>query len=281
VHGQRDGRARCLSEGFPVSTFRVALFRFSLDFVLTFSTRQQYVPRDLSDRVFQDGDSGRVMIALRCSGDCAEGLFLCLYVRDDAMKRWSTHAIIAVYLGILTMGVVVHAVQFREHSHPLKYFVIWDMFCGWSAWEQRTHILGEGESGEFYELAPGPWGSFSAYSENLSRQHYDPFAEHMLRQAQNSLARTSHEPIRRILVVEESWAKKYNLPAHLAGKLTPTPTDKQSYIHIRDIFLPDGTSVEHRGAWLARQAQAALLDNPRLEQLTMPRFPVVAMNRAE
>tara|TARA_R110002072_G_scaffold302710_2_gene487582 strand:+ start:76581 stop:76910 length:330 start_codon:yes stop_codon:yes gene_type:complete len=103
----------------------------------------------------------------------------------------------------------------------------------------------------------------------------------MLRQAQNSLARTSHEPILRILVVEESWAKKYNLPDHLVGKLTPTPTDKQSYIHIRDIFPPDGTSVEYRGAWLARQARAALLDNPRLERLTMPQFPVVAMSRTD
>lgn len=179
------------------------------------------------------------------------------------------------------MGVVAHAVQYHEHSHPLTYFVIWDMFCGWTAWEQRSHVLAEGESGQFYEVAPGPWGSFSAYSENVSRQHYDPFAEHMLRQAQNTLAKTSHEPIRRILVVEESWAKKYNLPDHLAAKLTPVPTEKKSYIHVRDVFLPDGTPLEQRGAWLSMQSRAALLDNPRLEQLTMPQLPVVAMNRAD
>lgn len=221
------------------------------------------------------------MNALRCSDDCAEGLFLCPYLRDNAMKRWSTHAIITIYLGVLTTGVVAHAVQYREHSHPLTYFVIWDMFCGWTAWEQRSHVLAEGESGQFYEVAPGPWGSYSAYSENVSRQHYDPFAEHMLRQAQNTLAKTSHEPIRRILVVEESWAKKYNLPAHLAAKLTPAPTEKQSYIHIRDMFLPDGTLLEHRGAWLSMQSQAALFDNPRLEQLAMPQLPVVAMNQSD
>lgn len=197
------------------------------------------------------------------------------------MKRWSTHAIIAIYLGILTMGVAAHAVQYREHSHPLTYFVIWDMFCGWSAWEQRTHILAEGESGEFYELAPGPWGSFSAYSDDVSRQHYDPFAEHMLRQAQNALTHTSHEPIRQILVVEESWAKKYNLPFNLATRLTPQSLEKQTYIHVRDIFLPDGTPVDRRGAWLDLQSQAALMDNPRFQQLTRTPLPVIAMTRTD
>lgn len=221
------------------------------------------------------------MIALRCSQRCAEGLFLCPHVKDDAMKRWSTHAIIAIYLGILTMGVAVHAVRYHEHSHPLTYFVIWDMFCGWTAWEQRTHILGEGESGDFYELAPGPWGSFSPYSENVSRHHYDPFLEHALRQAQTVIARTSHEPIRRILVVEESWAKKYNLPDHLARRLTPQPVEKESYVHVRDIFAPDGSPIQRRGAWLDLQSRSALMDNPRLQQLTTSRLPIIAMSHIE
>ncbi|NQV23950.1 MAG: hypothetical protein HQ518_06235 [Rhodopirellula sp.] len=197
------------------------------------------------------------------------------------MKRWGTHTVITIYLSILTIGVAAHAVQYHQHSHPLTYFVVWDMFCGWTAWESRTHILAEGESGEFYELAPGPWGSFSAYSENVSRQHYDPFGEHMLRQAQNALAHTSHEPIRQILVVEESWSKKYNLPAHLAGRLTPRPAGKHSYVHIRDVFLPDGTPVERRDAWLNLQSQAALMDNPRLQQLTMAPLPILAMGRSD
>jgi hypothetical protein len=197
------------------------------------------------------------------------------------MKHWVTNGIITFYLSVLTVGVAAHAVQYNEHSHPFSYFVIWDMFCGWSSWEMRAHILAEGESGTYYELSPVPWGAYSAYSENMGREHYDPYGHHMLKQAKNTLTQTSHEPIRRILIVEEVWAKKYNLPDQLAAKLTPHPSKKQSYVHVRDVFLPCGTAIDQRPSWLALQTQAALMDNPRLQQSTLTGQAMMAMKSVD
>ena len=197
-----------------------------------------------------------------------------LHVRDDAMKRWISHSVIATYLGILLFGVTAHAVQYREHSHPFMYYIVWDMFCGWSSWEQRTHIIGEGDSGTLYELAPGPWGTYHPYSD-LSRHNYDPFFTHSLRLAQNTLRHTDHEPLHTIYVVEESWAKKHNLPSHLAEKLAPVPTDKSPYFHIRKTFRADGTLVHDGAGWLDVQAQLCRMDNPKLKRATESRPPIL------
>jgi hypothetical protein len=58
------------------------------------------------------------------------------------MKRWITHLTIAAYLGVLTWGVVSHALGYKTGMHPGMYFIVWDMFCGWSAYEVRYHLVG-------------------------------------------------------------------------------------------------------------------------------------------
>ncbi|GAF86661.1 unnamed protein product, partial [marine sediment metagenome] len=74
------------------------------------------------------------------------------------MKRWLTHLLIVTYLGTLFAGVACHALELGVQSHPGMYMIVWDMFCGWSSYAGRIEVIGEGESGKYYQLAPGPWG---------------------------------------------------------------------------------------------------------------------------
>ena len=99
------------------------------------------------------------------------------------MKRWMTHLGIGAYLMALAFGFVTHAVDFGTGCHPIMYFLIWDMFCGWSSYEGRMHVISEGESGKFYELAPGPWGEFHPYGF-IDRHHYDPNQNQRIRHCQ-------------------------------------------------------------------------------------------------
>jgi hypothetical protein len=91
------------------------------------------------------------------------------------------------------------------------YYFVWDMFCGWSAYDSRMHIVAEGESQTFYRLTPAPWGEFQPFG-SLGREHYDSFNGHGVNIGMNVLKHTQHEPMVRLFVIEESWAKKYNLP---------------------------------------------------------------------
>ena len=67
------------------------------------------------------------------------------------MKRLATVLFILAYIGSLGWGIVAHAVKYKASSHPAMYFVVWDMFCGWSAYANRTQIIAEGESGRYYD----------------------------------------------------------------------------------------------------------------------------------
>lgn len=181
------------------------------------------------------------------------------------MQRWTTHLFIAGYLGVLAFGLVAHAMTYLKLSHPAMYFIVWDMFCGWSSYETRMHVVGEGDSGTYYRLAPAPWGAFIPYG-SAERQDYDLSGQFGYRAAANALAHTEHEPIRRILVVEESWPKKYNLPAALwqVRYQTPKPAEPQSYFHVLRTYNSAGVCLQQQRDFLATQYELCVLDNPKL-----------------
>ena len=62
------------------------------------------------------------------------------------LKRGLSYLTITSYVGILLFGIFCHTFSFRTGSHPGMYYIVWDMFCGWSAYSIRTHIIGEGIS---------------------------------------------------------------------------------------------------------------------------------------
>lgn len=179
------------------------------------------------------------------------------------MPRWLTHWLIGGYLAALGFGVFAHAFSFLKTAHPAMYFLVWDMFGGWAAYETRMHVIGEGESGAYYDLAPAPWGEFVPYG-SAGRHHYDVHAQFPLRLAENTLAHTQHEPILRILVVDEAWPKKYNLPDALWAIQHETPKEPYSYFSLRSIYAPDGRCLTRQAGFLAKQYELAVLNNPRL-----------------
>jgi len=178
-----------------------------------------------------------------------------------AIKRWAVSLVIVCYLGSLGYGIVCHTLNFNTASHPGMYFVVWDMFCGWSAYATRLHIVGEGEDNKYYELAPGPWTEFTPYGD-LARHHYDPFLNHTSRLVQNCLEHTRAKPMRRILVIEEYWAKKYNLPDSVWDHFFDEPRQKYSYFQVRQVLAPCGTTVRRFPSWLSRQSNLAVSVRP-------------------
>ncbi|MCH9655526.1 MAG: hypothetical protein K0U86_20060 [Planctomycetes bacterium] len=179
------------------------------------------------------------------------------------LKRGLTYLTITSYIGILLFGIFSHTFSYKTGRHPSMYYIVWDMFCGWSAFSIRTHIIGEGISGKYYELAPGPWGEYKPYG-NLGRRHYDTTGDAWLRMAMNALDKTEHEPMLRILCIEEAWCKKYNLPDSIWDQRYEEPKDFHNYFRLRRVITPDGVIAQNYVSWLARQRYLQINDNPRL-----------------
>jgi len=180
------------------------------------------------------------------------------------MKRWLAIGVISSYLSLLTYGVGCHTLGYGVTQHPLMYFIVWDMFCGWAAYASQTHIIAEGESQKFYELAPAPWGEMNPYGA-WGRHHYDSLNNHAPRIALNTLRHTQHEPITRIFVIEESWSKKYDLPDSVWARRYGGEKQPRKYCWIRSELAPDGTPLKTYMSFLAWQQLQAVAENPRLQ----------------
>lgn len=179
------------------------------------------------------------------------------------MKKWLSATFICVYLGALTFGFLSHTFNVGVASHPAMYFIVWDMFCGWSAHSSELQVIAEGESGDFYRLTPEPWGDFVPFGTR-PRQDYD--VRNMVggKMGANILRHTSHEDMLRILVVEKAWPKKFNLPDNIWAQTYAEPKDVYFYYRVRAEVTPDGTTMGVRNAWLDSQIARVMTENPRL-----------------
>ena len=179
------------------------------------------------------------------------------------MKRWLANLAIVAYLGALGFGIFAHTVRVGATVHPAMYFVVWDMFCGWGAYSMRTHIIGEGQSGKYYEVAPGPWGEFKPFG-SIGRRHYDDFNFLIPRLIENNLKHSQHEPMTRVYVVNEFWPKKYNVPPALWATRYDPPPEQYSYYYLRSICAPDGRLLTNNPTWHYAKRMESISDNPRL-----------------
>ena len=179
------------------------------------------------------------------------------------MKRSLSTLFIAVYLVALLGGLVSHTLGFHPHSHPVLYFFVWDMYGGWCAFETRLHVLAEGQSGQYYQVLPAPWGTIQPFGP-VDRHHYDVKMNFVPQMAAFVLDHTEHEPIQRIVVVEEAWCKKYNLSDELWQRRYSESRRPISYYHIRAVADPDGRISELSQQWPTIVSNRCLMDNPRL-----------------
>lgn len=179
------------------------------------------------------------------------------------MKRWLSGLVIFSYITVLSYGVVCHSLSYRVAQHPMMYFIIWDMFCGWSAYADATKIVAQGESGTYYELSPPPWGEIVPYG-SVGRHNYDNLKRHFPKLAENTLRHTQHEPIDRIFVIEEIWPKKFDLPEPVWNALYDSPKDAKHYYRLRAELNSDCEVVRGYSGWHDNQAWIAISDNPRL-----------------
>ena len=200
------------------------------------------------------------------------------------MKRWLTHLTIVVYLTALLIGIACHAVSINLGSHPIGYYLVWDMFCGWSAYSERTHIVGEGVSGKYYELAPGPWGDFHPFGD-IARHHYDSQQNHMRAMALNCLAQTKHEPMARVFVLQECWPKKFNMPEPVWRHCFDEPRPpRPSYFQLCSVMTADGDLLQHNGSWFAKQMSSIYGRDRRLQadsRMARPFYSIGFRNRAD
>jgi hypothetical protein len=194
------------------------------------------------------------------------------------MKRWLANLTLVVYLGAFSWGIISHALQFGQQIHPGMYFFVWDMFCGWSWYERRQHVIGEGESGKFYELDPAPWGEFNPFG-NIGRRHFDTGGAYGVKFGFNTLKHTKHEPIVRIFSIEEYFAKKYNLPDFLWRRYYPEAKDPTSYYNTTLVVRGDGKVLQSRPQWLATQFARAMQSNPELIKQAGASTPFLQFDR--
>jgi len=192
----------------------------------------------------------------RCNG-------ICLIAREGSlMKRWLAHVTIVAYLCCLAYGVGTHALKTKAYASPAMYFIVWDMFCGWAGYSQRYHMIAEGESGQFYDVGSEPWGEFYPYGY-LGRRHYDPTGNNVKRFAMNILKHTSHEPMKRVYIIEENWSKKYNIPDAYWAEKYEEPKEQHSYFYTRQILDGNGLLLNNFPNWASYQSSLIIMDNPR------------------
>ncbi|QDT38282.1 hypothetical protein [Stratiformator vulcanicus] len=195
------------------------------------------------------------------------------------MKRWLASLFIGGYLSALGVGLVSHTMEWGTGRHPAMYYIVWDMFCGWTSWDVRLEVIGEGVSGKYYSLAPGPWGGINTHGR-LDRRDYDVGGLACCRIALNTLKHTSHEEIARIFVVERAWNKKYNIPDHLWEERFEEPRDPHYYHKIYHVISGEGVLLSSQPNWLTHYTSVAQNADPRLQSQMRTRQPFYLLDMA-
>ena len=183
----------------------------------------------------------------------------------SSRSRLAVNSLIAGYLGSLAIGLALHAWQLPGHNTLPGYFVVWDMFCNWTGYENRVRFIGEGESGRHYDLLAADIHSPRLHGSE-HRAHYDYSGRHTPLVASRVAERSRHEPLTRIFVMEESWSKQFNLSPRLYEQTHGCrQPDRVVHRHLRGILAPNGRVLQTQASWFVCQQQEAMLANPALQ----------------
>ena len=178
---------------------------------------------------------------------------------SEPKPRWRKPAVcvgIAAYLGTLLTGLAMHQFNHPAGASIPGYLIVWDMFCGWSGYERRVDYIAEGESGRFYDASEVPGRGITPHGPH-ARRNFDFRGEYSNTLIRGVLARTEHEPIRRVYVVESHTPK-----LHLsAGGVPPV------HRHVQAIVSNSADSVT-MPTWFSTQITAALTPPDGLKTVT-------------
>ena len=179
-------------------------------------------------------------------------------------RRWASAVFVLTYMLALFAGIAGHALKIGFAGTTLGYFFVWDMFCGWQAYDSRTRVIGEDAHGNYYAIEE-PWGAHTPCG-NVARINHDVNNNLLPRHIHNVLNHSSHPPIDRVYVVQEIWPKQFNVPDHLWGCCFNEPRDEMRYYNLRAICNDRGVSLEVYPDWFDEQSTQAIANNPRLQQ---------------
>jgi hypothetical protein len=186
-------------------------------------------------------------------------------------RRWAAAIFITTYLSWLAFGIVGQALKLNAVGNTLGYFNVWDMFCGWHAYDNRTHLIGEDAAGRYYAIRE-PWGAFQPFG-HVDRINYDVSNNLAPRHIRHVLSRTAHPPIDRVYVVQEIWPKHFNAPDRHWAHYFHEPREPVSYYNLRAICRADGTPIEAYPDWFSLQINKSIADNPRLKEQSQQATP--------
>ena len=180
------------------------------------------------------------------------------------MQKWAAGTFVACYMTVLAAGIVGHTLKVGLVRNTLSYFVVWDMFCGWAAYDVRTHVIAESSDGRYFDVRE-PWGEFRPFG-SLGRLQYDFSTQLAPKFIPHVLERTDHPPIDCVYLVEEAWPKQFNLPESLWESHFGGEPDKTTYFHLRAVCGADGRYLNVFPEWLQQQKLNSIADNPRLQR---------------
>ncbi len=78
------------------------------------------------------------------------------------------------------------------------------------------------------------------------------------------LRHTSHEEIARLIVVEENWPKKFNMPDDQWAARWSEPKDPKRYFTPRHVMTAEGLLLQSFDSFYTQQNNIAVMANPRL-----------------
>lgn len=185
--------------------------------------------------------------------------------REVIMRRWVIGCFIATYVSALGLGIGCQTLRMGIAMHPAMYFLVWDMYCGWAAYNHRYRAIAEGVSGTYYDLNPAPWGSFRPY-DRLDRLQYVLAMQNQALVTRHVAERTEHEPFARMFIIEESWAKQFDLPEYIWKAHNAIPRSPHYYTKVVLEQAGDGQIVNIHPQWLDFQNHIMVADNPRLQE---------------
>lgn len=160
----------------------------------------------------------------------------------------------AAYLAVNGYFMLRHMVG-DSNSAKAAYFFTWDMFPGYFTESTRTIIVGVTEDGRHVQLVPAAGDRYSAgLNDSVSRIDWmlresdvRPVLDRALRRYN---AENPETPIRRVLVVQQFWPIKFNLPDDLYRTEYGVDNPRRKYWRVigRWSVADDGELIVSKGS---------------------------------